>query len=137
MIARPMAAQTKVARSVLLVDDEESMRVTCGRLLGSMGYRVTTSAGSREALELLRRDPSAFDLVLTDQSMPHLTGLELAREMRRLRPGLPVVLTSGFCDTLQTESPETLGVSSILWKPYTLEELDRAVLDALPAQKEG
>jgi CheY-like chemotaxis protein len=126
-----MVNGARSARAILLVDDEDSMRVTCGRLLSSMGYHVTCAADSREALETLRRDPSAFDLVLTDQSMPHLSGVELARELHRLRPEIPVVLTSGFSESLQGKSPEALGVRSILWKPYTLEELSRTVGDAL------
>jgi len=130
-----MGAEGKGTEAILLVDDEGSMRVTCGRLLGSMGYRVTTAADSREALEMLRRDPAAFDLVLTDQSMPHLTGLELTRQLRLLRPGLPVILTSGYSDSLQTEDPKALGISAILWKPYTVDELERAVREALVASR--
>jgi CheY-like chemotaxis protein len=121
----------KGARAILLVDDEGAMRVTCGRLLASMGYRVTTAADSREALETLRRDPHAFDLVLTDQSMPHLSGVELACELHKLRPEIPVVLTSGYSESLHGKSPEAVGVRSILWKPYTVEELSRAVTEAL------
>jgi two-component system, cell cycle sensor histidine kinase and response regulator CckA len=131
MMPGAMGDGGKGARAILLVDDEESMRVTCGRLLSSMGYQVTCAADSREALQTLQRDPSAFDLVLTDQSMPHLSGVELARELHRLRPEIPVVLTSGYSESLQGKTPEALGVHSILWKPYTLDELSRTVGEAL------
>jgi CheY-like chemotaxis protein len=108
------------AEHILLVDDE-TMLVDMERLfLERIGYRVTTRTDSREALELFRSAPARFDLVITDQTMPHLTGIELVRELLKIRPDLPVILCSGFSGELAETRLEELGVRRFLMKPFII-----------------
>jgi PAS domain S-box-containing protein len=116
---------------VLFVDDEPAL-VAVGRgMLSSLGYEVTATPSSQEALELLRADPAAFDIVVTDMTMPHLTGLDLAAAARELRRDLPVLLTSGLSQSLSPWQASEAGVAQVLPKPYTKPELAAAVRRAL------
>jgi CheY-like chemotaxis protein len=81
---------------VLYVDDEKAVAVAVAGMLESLGYNATICHTGEEAIECVRRDPQAFDVVLTDFSMPGLSGVDVAREVARMRPDLPVILTSGY-----------------------------------------
>ncbi len=116
---------------ILLVDDEPAL-IQLGRMsLETLGYRVTACEGSPEALEIFRRNPEGFDLLLTDMTMPHMTGIELAREIKRIRPGLPIVLCSGFSDQILGKSKAELRVDAVLEKPFQLYDIGRMVREAL------
>lgn len=117
--------------SILFVDDEVSMVRTFGAALRRFGYRVTTFTSAGEALEALRRDPTAFHLVITDYSMPHLSGIDVALEAFHLRPGLPLLLTSGFVSEQVQGEIKAAGIRHTLRKPSSLEELSEAVHEAL------
>ncbi len=116
---------------VLFVDDEEAIADLGRQSLESLGYRVTATTSSLEALELFRRDPHAFDVVVTDQTMPELTGANLARELLTLRPDLPIVLCTGFSRAVNSDSARQLGVRRFLPKPASIGDLGRAVRQAL------
>jgi CheY-like chemotaxis protein/anti-sigma regulatory factor (Ser/Thr protein kinase) len=116
---------------ILFVDDEEALVITTRRMLERLGYRVTVSISSRDALERFTRHPNTFDLVITDQTMPHLTGDQLARRMLELRPGTPIILCTGFSETMTEEKALELGVSSFLMKPLVMRTLATAVRSAL------
>lgn len=116
---------------VLVVDDERPIVELLKAQLTRLGYTVDTCLGSREALVLLRADPSRFDLVLTDQTMPDLTGIALAREVRSLRPDLPVLLCTGHSDESTPDGAAAVGIREILFKPLTFRELADAVRRAL------
>ena len=129
----PAATATADARGVehvLFVDDESVLTSLGQTSLAELGYRVTAESDSRRALALLRAQPKRFDAIVTDHAMPHMTGLDLAREARRIRPDFPVVLTSGYDEPLDGESiPEE--VSTFLRKPYSTEQLGTAVRRAM------
>jgi two-component system, cell cycle sensor histidine kinase and response regulator CckA len=111
------------AGRVLLVDDEE-MIVEIGReMLEQIGCLVVTAINGREALEIFRRQPEDFDLVITDQSMPGLTGAELTRRLLEIRADLPVFLITGFSEILDEEQAKTLGVRELIMKPFSLADL--------------
>jgi CheY-like chemotaxis protein len=97
------------------------------RFLEKLGYEVTGETSSRRALELFSRDPGRFDLIVTDQTMPQLTGVSLAESVWRLRPGLPIVISTGYSEQINPERSSALGFSALLPKPYSLPELSRAV----------
>ena len=123
------------SESVLIVDDEQPIRETCRMMLSQLGYSVTTSGDPREALAMIKRQKDRFDLVIADQTMPEMTGLELLHEILRLRPGLPVILCTGFSEQLNEESALREGARQLLLKPVTcmrLAESVRNVLDANP-----
>jgi CheY-like chemotaxis protein len=111
------------AEHILYIDDDEAMVYLIERLLTRRGYRVSAFTQPREALAALRSDPSRFDLVVTDFNMPDLSGLDVARVVRELRPELPVAVTSGFItEELRALAPPA-GVHELLFKPDTVEEL--------------
>jgi PAS domain S-box-containing protein len=117
---------------ILFIDDESAI-VNFGRsLLGRLGYHVSTETDSITALARFKADPSAFDLVITDQTMHGLTGLELARSMLRLRPDLPIILCTGYSAALSAKEAYSVGIKSFLAKPLDtriLAETVRGLLD--------
>ncbi len=121
---------------VMYLDDDDVMPLMVESLLQRLGYVVHSFSEPLVALEVLRARPDAFDLVVTDFNMPGLTGLEVVRALRGIRPALPTVLTSGLVtDELQAQARE-LGVRQVLEKQNTLEELAVAVKRALgPARR--
>ncbi len=120
---------------VLFVDDEVPL-ARLGRLaLGQLGYRVESFTHPERALERFREDPTAWDLLVTDQAMPGMSGTRLLAQMRQLLPGLPAVLCTGFGREDYQEQAEALGLSEVLSKPLTLPELAAAVRRALDGRK--
>jgi len=118
-------------QTVLLVDDEEALVRLGEEALAELGYEPVGLASSSEALALLRADPGRFDLLLTDEAMPGLTGSELARAARALRPDLPIVLMSGFVTPALTQRARELGVAQVLNKPLAGADIARALAAAL------
>jgi CheY-like chemotaxis protein/anti-sigma regulatory factor (Ser/Thr protein kinase) len=112
---------------VLVVDDEEAIRKLLARMLPTLGYGMTACSDAGEALALLRAAPSRFDAVLTDYTMPGMLGLDLAREVLRIRPDLPVPIGSGFAEGIDEEAVRKTGLSGFLSKPYTLAYLGDAL----------
>ena len=112
---------------VLYIDDDEVMVVMVERLLERLGYAVTCLHDPAAAIEAVRADPGGFDVVVSDLNMPQLSGLDVARALRRVRANLPVVISSGnLPDQLQAEAREA-GVRALVHKQYTLEELGAVV----------
>ncbi len=129
------AIDEQVARGdgqvVLLVDDEEPLVRLGEELLAELGYEAVGFVSSASALEALRAEPERFDIVLSDESMPGLTGSELAAEAQRLRPGLPVVLMSGYVSPALVQHAREAGVGEVLPKPLAAREIARALAAAL------
>lgn len=117
---------------ILIVDDEEIIVKVQRRVLESLGYTVMSYTSSVMALERFRKTPSAFDLVITDMAMPHMTGDLLARELLVIRPDIPIIICTGYSEKLNRENVELLGIKSLLKKPvnkFQLAEEIRKVLD--------
>jgi signal transduction histidine kinase/CheY-like chemotaxis protein len=134
----PSPAEAGVSRGsrqrVLVVDDEPSVLAACQQLLDRLNYEVVACTHPAQALELLRAQPSAVDVLLTDQAMPHMTGPALAEAARQLRPDLPVVLATGFLDDAVRHAVEAVGIDQVLHKPYTVTDLSIALRTALEAR---
>jgi len=117
---------------ILLIDDEE-MLVEMGKaMLERLGYRVTTRTNSFEALVTFRKEPDAFDLVISDQTMPGMTGSELARRMLEIRPNLPIILCTGYSSAVSEEEAKEMGITGFALKPLTKKEIGnliRKILD--------
>jgi PAS domain S-box-containing protein len=112
---------------ILLVDDEVAL-VEIGRLsLERLGYRVVAVGDSRKALALFRQAPGEFDLVITDLTMPHLTGDRLAAELLAIRPGLPVILSTGYSAGISKANAQALGIREFVQKPLVIRELAETV----------
>lgn len=115
---------------VLVVDDEEMLLRLYQTTLEQSGYRVTTAHNGATALDLYRANPDEYDLIVSDETMPRLTGRELAQEVQALRSGQPFILCSGF-NQAQEEDSEPAGISGFLTKPVRLDDLTKAVGIAL------
>jgi PAS domain S-box-containing protein len=116
---------------VLLVDDEQMVGEFMAELLGGWGLEVTVYRNPVEAERWLAEDPARVDLVLTDQTMPKMTGLELAACVGALRPGMPVILYSGYAENLREDDLARCGVRALLAKPVEPEPLFTALAEAL------
>lgn len=116
---------------ILFVDDEREIAILTQEILQPLGYDVTICTDGANALDLLRARGELFDLVITDQVMPHLTGTELAREILALRPALPIILVTGFSHTVNEKELGRYGIVDIVRKPLLPSELATAVRRAL------
>ena len=103
-------------------------------VLAGLGYEPIGFSSSAEALAAFRAEPERYDLVLTDQTMPDLTGTDLAREIRRLRADIPIVLMSGYSGPQLTEQAHAAGVSDILRKPLVSRDIAEALARVIPAR---
>jgi len=116
---------------VLFIDDEEPLTDAGRSMLQRLGYEVTVKNDPAEALELFRADPAGFDLVITDQTMPGLTGMDLFAEMRAIRRDLPVILVTGYSDLVDAEKAKTAGIRAFVMKPLTKGEIARTIRQVL------
>jgi PAS domain S-box-containing protein len=128
---RPAAASKGIGQHVLYVDDDEVMLLMVQRLLEREGYEVSVCDSAARALEALHAEPGRFDLVVSDFNMPEVSGVELARQIARLRPGLPVIISSGFVTDELHAAAAAVGVRALMYKEQTLEELPRLVQSLL------
>lgn len=112
---------------ILFVDDEKVLAELGKDLLEALGYRVTAATDSREALDRFRVRPDAFDLVITDMTMPGLTGRELVREILAVRPEMPIIMCSGFTEFINAGEAREAGVSEFMMKPYVTGRMAQAI----------
>jgi len=119
---------------ILLVDDEPEIVKFAALMLEQLGYRVSGHTDSLEALDALRSDPLAFDLVLTDQTMPNLRGDHLAVAVLQLRPDIPIVLMTGYSAVIDREAARKLGIKGFIDKPFSSLSLAGAVRGALDSR---
>ncbi len=131
--AKPVATDLPEGdEKILFIDDEELLANIWGEVLGEYGYRVRTMTNSAEALKLFSANPGFFDLVITDQTMPDLSGRELIKELLTIRPSLPTILCTGYSTQINAKEAQQLGITAFCMKPLDLSELlqtTRRVLD--------
>jgi CheY-like chemotaxis protein len=119
---------------ILFVDDEAPL-VNLGRqLLERLGYKVTVCTNSLEALSIFSQTPDAFDLVITDMTMPHMTGDEMARRMLTIRPQIPIIVCTGYSERVTDQMIESMGLQALIMKPMVRSEIARAIRNALDHQ---
>ncbi|MBU2621237.1 MAG: PAS domain S-box protein [Proteobacteria bacterium] len=112
---------------ILFVDDEEQQVEMGKQVLKLLGYRVTTKTSSKEALEVFRAKPDEFDLVLTDLTMPKMTGDVLAKEIMAIRSDIPVILCTGYSEMITHAKAKAMGIKEVIMKPALVEEIARTV----------
>ena len=128
----PSAAPPKPGHGhVLFVDDEAPLVALGKELLEEFGYEVTTSTSSLDALKAFRAAPSRYDVVVTDQTMPNLSGEALAREILRIRPDIPILLCTGFSHTMTAGKAREVGIRKFLMKPLLCRDLVLALQEAM------
>lgn len=119
---------------VMIVDDEEPIiRILTG-MLQRLGYRVTSHQSSLEALARFQADPDQFDLLVTDMTMPDMTGIKLVREVKKIRPELPVIICTGYSEKLDVDGYKALGLDGYIMKPMTTREISETVRNVLDNQ---
>jgi PAS domain S-box-containing protein len=116
---------------ILFVDDERLQVELATQMLGRMGYRVTAFTRSEKALAAFRDDPQGFDLVITDMTMPNLTGDRLANEIAAIRPDIPVILCTGYSEQISEEKAAALGLKGFAMKPLIMAELNTLIRQTL------
>lgn len=127
---RPLPTQGDLrghGERVLYVDDEEPLVFLMTRMLTQLGYNVTGYTEPQKALETFRSGPQDFDVVVSDLSMPQMSGIDLAREILQTRPGMPILIASGYIRPEDNEGVRSLGLPDLLLKPDTIEELSRSL----------
>jgi PAS domain S-box-containing protein len=132
-LATPPPAPLPREQGCVLMVDDEAMLVQLGcAQLERLGYEAVGCTDSRAALDTFRAAPTRFDLVISDSTMPGITGMTLARELQRIRPGLPIILCSGSHENLAPERATTQGIAAVLPKPWTPQELAHTIQQVCP-----
>ena len=121
--------------AILLVDDEKGLADIEKQMLDLLGYEVEIRTSAVEALEAFRSNPHKFDLVITDLTMPQMTGMKLAKQMMQARPGMPIILCTGFSDQVDATQIAAAGIPAFLLKPLVANELADAVRKALDGRR--
>ena len=116
---------------ILFVDDEELIVAIYDTLLRHLGYQVVSTTSSDEALSLFQKNADGFDIVITDLTMPKLTGEELSRQIIDLRPDIPIIICTGYSNQLSKEQAQSIGIRKYLMKPLVIDQLAHAVRDIL------
>jgi len=120
---------------ILLVDDEETIISMERLMLERLGYHVTSRTSSIEALEAFRAAPDKFDLVITDMAMPNMPGNKLSAELIKIRPDIPILLCTGFSETMSEEKAVSIGIKGFLWKPIIIKDLAKKIREVLDESK--
>jgi PAS domain S-box-containing protein len=134
MVRKNGSIQHKGNEHILFVDDEEPLVEIATEMLQMHGYRVTAKTNSEEALEAFKNSPDNFDLVITDQTMPNMSGSELASALLRTRPDLPIILCTGYSSKISDEMAKKIGIADYFLKPFDTEKLLRFVRKVLDSK---
>jgi two-component system cell cycle sensor histidine kinase/response regulator CckA len=118
---------------VLFLDDEDAIVEFAIETLANLGYQAVGLSSSEETLRLLEKPSNSYDLLITDMTMPRMTGLELARKVQKIMPGLPIILCSGQAQQISAEELESAGIKKLLTKPVTMRRLASSVREVLDA----
>jgi len=116
---------------ILFVDDEKGAVDAIKPMLKNLGYKVTARTSSIEALEAFRNKSDAFDLVITDQTMPNMTGKDLAKEIMKMRPDIPIILCTGFSEQIDEKKAMLQGIRSFVMKPIVMREMADRIREVL------
>ena len=122
---------------ILLVDDEKTIIEMEQNMLERIGYKVTSCSSSIEALEVFSATPYKFDLVITDMQMPNMSGDKLSSELTKIRPDIPILLCTGFSETISKEKASSLGIKGLLLKPIVMKNLSLKIREILDGNING
>jgi len=120
---------------ILFIDDEEILADMGKAILERLGYRVTVKRNSIEALNTFQNQPNQFDLVITDQTMPGMTGSDLARRMLQIRPGMPIILCTGYSSVMSEEKARLMGIKGFAMKPLARKDIGALIRKILDEEK--
>jgi len=132
-IEKPILGGTE---RILFVDDEQPITNLAKQLLEPFGYKVETRTSSMEAFELFKIKPQAFDVVITDMTMPNMTGEELSKKIMTIRPDIPVILCTGFSQRISEKRAKNSGISAFIMKPFLADEMTRTIRQVVDKEKD-
>ena len=119
------------SEALLLVDDEKEIVELNQKTLEKLGYHVSTCSNGKAALRIIKRNLKQFDLVLTDMTMPGISGMQMAREIAELNPDIPVIIGTGHSDTINREEALAMGIKEFYYKPLSTDRLVRLIRKVL------
>ena len=131
----PRSQAARGTEHVLLVEDDKAQLEGMVQLLGRLGYKVTARSSARTALTAFKKTPEAFDLVITDQTMPRMSGVELAKALMKIRKDVPIILCTGFSEKVNGETVGHDGIRAFVMKPFTIQEISELIRKVLKDAK--
>jgi CheY-like chemotaxis protein len=126
----------KGTERILFTDDEKQIVDMVQQMLERLGYHVTARTSSVEALKAFRAKPDTFDLVITDQTMPNMTGAELAQKIMGIRPDIPIILCTGFSEVIEKEKAKAMGLRDYVMKPIVKSDIAKIIRRVLDQEEE-
>ncbi len=131
-----MKDEEKICKEhIIVVDDEEAIVKVMEKMLNRLGYTVTTGTSSRKILEIFAEKPDSFDLIITDMTMPEMTGMELAEKMLEIRGDIPIILCTGYNAQFSEESARRAGIGKVIMKPVNIGDMTKKIRDLLDKSK--
>ena len=130
----PVTAEEPVcmgSERIMFIDDEEVIANMASEVLETYGYTTTIFSDSRRAIQYFTKHPDDYDLIITDMSMPHMTGIQLAKEMKTIRPHLPIILCSGYSEIIIKAKAVPTGISKFIQKPLAMDKLAGVIRELL------
>jgi CheY-like chemotaxis protein len=121
---------------ILFIDDEEMLAELGQAMLQRLGYHVTTRGNSLDALTTFQNQPDAFDLIITDQTMPGMAGVDLARRILQIRPRMPIILCTGYSSQISEETAKAAGIMGFAFKPLAKKDIGELIRKILDGQKQ-
>jgi len=120
--------------AILFVDDEIAITNMMQQVLEKLGYSVKTSLNPEEALDLFKSEPDSFDMVITDMTMPQMTGAKFAEKLKEIQSDIPIILCTGHSSLMDEGKAKQSGISSYVMKPITMSKIAKAIRDVLDKQ---
>lgn len=117
--------------TILLVDDEEQIVNMERQMLENLGYHVTYRIGSTDALAVFQSEPDKFDLIITDMTMPNMSGIQLSHKIQEIKSDIPIIICTGFSEQISEEKAKALGISGYIMKPVSLGEFAKKIREVL------
>ena len=130
-VSEPTIQLHRGTERILFVDDEKVAVDAIQLMLENLGYHVTARTSSIETLEAFRNNPQEFDLVITDQTMPNMTGRDLAKEIMSIRTDIPIILCTGFSEQIDKDKAKAMGISAFVMKPIIMHEMANTIREVL------
>lgn len=135
--ARPVLHAARGKGRILFVDDEEALVEIAKQMLERLGYEVVAEKDSVKALKQFQRDPEKFDLVITDQTMPNMTGIELAKKLMSIKKDIPIILCTGFSEVISPETAKAMGIREFVMKPIIKNEMAETIKRVISGERGG
>ena len=120
---------------ILFVDDEQGIVDVIKPMLQRLGYQVISKNNGLEAMDIFRKDPKAFDLIIADQTMPKMTGVELSKELLKIQPDLPIILCTGYSEVITKDDAKAIGIREFLIKPIIMSKMARTIREVLEEKR--